>query len=58
MRSNTAELRDLLHQVLSRRSETEQIIELQSAGQHVAEQFMAAGQEVCPRFCFDPYFQH
>ncbi|KDR81397.1 hypothetical protein GALMADRAFT_89278 [Galerina marginata CBS 339.88] len=45
MRSNTAELRDLLLQVLSVRSETQQIVELQNAGHHVAEQFMAAGQE-------------
>lgn len=46
MRSNTAELRDLLLQALSGRSETQQIIELQNAGQHVAEHFMAAGQQV------------
>ncbi|KAF8906038.1 TKL/TKL-ccin protein kinase [Gymnopilus junonius] len=45
MRSNTAELRDLLLQALNGKSETQQIIELQNAGQHVAEQFMAAGQQ-------------
>jgi len=46
MRSNTAELRDLLHNALTVRSETQQIIDLQNAGQPVAQQFMAAGQRV------------
>lgn len=46
MRSNTAELRDLLHDALTVRSERQQIIDLQNAGQPVAQQFMAAGQRV------------
>ncbi|KAF8803631.1 TKL/TKL-ccin protein kinase [Phlegmacium glaucopus] len=44
MRSNTAELRELLIQALTIRSETQQIIEMQNAGEHVAERFMEAGQ--------------
>lgn len=52
LRSNTEELRELLLRALSARSEAPQIVELQHAGLQVAEQIMAAGQEVgCS---FDP----
>ena len=46
MRSNTAELRDLLIQALTVKSETQKIVEMQNAGEHVAERFMEAGQRV------------
>jgi hypothetical protein len=46
MRSNAAELRELLHHALTVGSERQQIIGLQNAGQSVAQQFMAAGQRV------------
>lgn len=46
MKSNAAELRDLLIQVLTVKSETQQIVEMQKAGEHVAERFMEAGQRV------------
>jgi len=46
MKSNTAELRDLLIQALTIKSETQQIVEMQNAGEHVAERFMEAGQRV------------
>jgi hypothetical protein len=46
MRSNAAELRDLLIQALTVKSETQQIIEMQNAGENVAERFMEAGQRV------------
>jgi hypothetical protein len=44
MKSNTAELRDLLIQALTVKSETQQIVEMQNAGERVAEIFMEAGQ--------------
>jgi len=46
MRSNTAELRDLLIQALTVKSEMQKIVEMQNAGEHVAERFMEAGQLV------------
>lgn len=46
MRSNTAELQDLLIRALTIKSETQQIVEMQNAGKHVAERFMEAGQRV------------
>ncbi|CAA7267978.1 unnamed protein product [Cyclocybe aegerita] len=45
MRSNTAELSDLLLRILTVQSETRTIIEMQNSGQPVAEQFMRAGQQ-------------
>lgn len=47
--SNTAELRDLLIQALTVKSETQHIVEMQNAGEHVAERFMEAGQRVSYR---------
>jgi len=46
MRSNSAETRDLLLAILSIQSERQQVVNLQRQGQHIAEQVMAAGQEV------------
>ncbi|KAF8163093.1 TKL/TKL-ccin protein kinase [Crassisporium funariophilum] len=45
MRSNKAEMQELLLQALTNKSETQQIVELQNAGEHVAERFMEAGQK-------------
>ncbi|KAK7060810.1 hypothetical protein VNI00_000543 [Paramarasmius palmivorus] len=42
--SDQAEVRDLLHQILSSHAEIRQIVELQRAGDRVAEPIMAAGQ--------------
>jgi hypothetical protein len=46
VRSNSAETRDLLLAILSIQSERQQVVDLQRQGQHIAEQVMAAGQEV------------
>jgi len=46
MRGNSAETRDLLLAILSIQSERQQVVDLQKQGQHIAEQVMAAGQEV------------
>jgi hypothetical protein len=46
MRSNSAETRDLLLTILSIQSERQQVVDMQRQGQHIAEQVMAAGQEV------------
>src|SRR5258708_27054374 len=46
MRSNSAETRDLLLAILSSQSERQQVVDMQRQGQHIAEQVMAAGQEV------------
>ena len=46
MRSNSAETRDLLLAILSTQSERQQVVNLQRQGEHIAEQVMAAGQEV------------
>jgi len=45
MRSDSAEVRELLLRVLTVPSERDQIISLQNQGQHAAEQIMAAGQQ-------------
>jgi hypothetical protein len=46
MRSNNSETRDLLLAILSTQSERQQVVDMQREGQHIAEQVMAAGQEV------------
>ena len=46
MRGNSAEARDLLLAILSIQSERQQVVDMQKQGQHIAEQVMAAGQEV------------
>jgi len=46
MRSDSAEIRELLLNALSVPSERRQIVDMQTSGQHVAEEFMAAGQQV------------
>jgi hypothetical protein len=46
MRSNTAEMRDLLYQILTSQQEIRNVAEMQYAGEHVAEPIMAAGQLV------------
>jgi len=46
LRSDTAELRDLLYQILSSQQEMRNVAEMQSAGEHVAEPIMLAGQLV------------
>ncbi|KAF8964090.1 TKL/TKL-ccin protein kinase [Flammula alnicola] len=45
IKSNAVEMQDLVYRVLTVNSETQSVIEMQNAGQHVAEQIMAAGQE-------------
>jgi hypothetical protein len=46
-RAETAELRELLHQVLSNQQDLQQVRELQEAGdEHVAPRIMEAGQIV------------
>lgn len=47
LRSNSAELRDLLHDILTNQNDLRRVIEMQNAGEHVAESFMFAGQNVC-----------
>ncbi|KAF9459539.1 TKL/TKL-ccin protein kinase [Collybia nuda] len=44
MRSDSAEMRELLHQILTNQGEMRQVYELQTAGEHVAEPIMEAGQ--------------
>ncbi|ESK87393.1 tkl tkl-ccin protein kinase [Moniliophthora roreri MCA 2997] len=44
LRSDQAELKDLLHQILTSHAEIRQIVALQSAGENPAEPIMAAGQ--------------
>lgn len=46
MRRDRSETRDLLLAMLSARDDRQQIIALQLQGEHVAEEVMAAGQEV------------
>lgn len=46
MRSNSADTRDLLLSILNIQSERQQLVDMQKNGQHIAEQVMAAGQEV------------
>jgi len=53
IRRDRNETRDLLLTMLSARDDRQQIIALQRQGVHVAEEVMAAGQEVCT-----PFLQH
>jgi hypothetical protein len=46
VRSNWAETRDLIYQILINQGELRQVYEMQNAGQHVAESIMEAGQVV------------
>ena len=43
-----AEMRDLLHQLLSNQGELLQVIELQNSGEHAGELVMLEGQRVRP----------
>jgi hypothetical protein len=45
-RSDSADMRDLLHQILTSHSELRRVVEMQRAGEHVAEPIMEAGQLV------------
>jgi len=47
LRSNTAEMRDLLYQILTSQQEIRRVAEMQDEGEHVAEPIMEAGQLVC-----------
>jgi hypothetical protein len=46
LRSNTAEMKDLLYQILTNHQEIRRVAEIQGTGEHVAEPIMAAGQLV------------
>jgi hypothetical protein len=46
LRSDSAELRDLLYQILSSQQEMRNVAEMEQAGEHVAERIMMAGQLV------------
>jgi hypothetical protein len=46
MRRDSAEKKELLLAILSMQSERQQVVALQRQGEHVAEEFMAAGQQV------------
>ncbi len=50
IRRDRNETRDLLLAMLSTRDDRQQIIALQQQGEHVAEEVMAAGQEVQASF--------
>ena len=45
-RSDMAEMRDLLYQLLSNQGELRQVIELQNSGEHAGELVMLEGQRV------------
>jgi len=45
-RSDMAEMRDLLHQLLSNQGELRQVIDLQNSGEHAGELVMLEGQRV------------
>ncbi len=46
MRRDSAEKKELLLAILSMQSERQQVVALQRQGEHVAEELMAAGQQV------------
>lgn len=46
MRRDSAEMRELLYQILTNQGEMRQVYDLQIAGEHVAEPIMEAGQNV------------
>ena len=50
MSNNHSELRELLLQVLTNATETQNIVDMQRAGEPAAERIMEAGQMVSPAF--------
>jgi hypothetical protein len=52
MRSDSAEMRELLLKILTNQGELRQVYDMQNAGEHVAEPLMEAGQMVRITFPF------